>query len=137
MEQQWTNELAVSQVRVARPTAQLKEIARFYCEGIGLKKIGSFAGHRGYDGLMIGLPDASYHLEFTEHIEGSPCPAPSKDNLLVLYIPNRDTIRHIVERLALMGYPEVEPENLYWAEKGVTIEDPDGWRIVLMNTEGI
>ncbi len=39
MEQQWTNELAVAQVRVARPTDQLKEIERFYCEGIGLKKL--------------------------------------------------------------------------------------------------
>lgn len=86
---------------------------------------------------MIGLPDAGYHLEFTEHIDGSPCPAPSKDNLLVLYIPNRDTICHIAERLALMGYPEVEPENPYWTEQGVTIEDPDGWRLVFMNTEGI
>lgn len=36
-----------------------------------------------------------------------------------------------------MGYPEVEPENLYWTEKGITIEDPDGWRLILMNTEGI
>ncbi|QSB12047.1 VOC family protein [Lysinibacillus fusiformis] len=137
MEQQWTNELAVAQVRVARPTDQLKEVERFYCEGVGLKKIGSFTEHCGYNGLMIGLPNAGYHLEFTEHIDGSPCPAPSKDNLLVLYIPNRDTIRHIAERLAVMGYPEVEPENPYWAEKGVTIEDPDGWRLVFMNTEGI
>ncbi|MEB2589993.1 VOC family protein, partial [Bacillus cereus] len=23
--------------------------------------------------------------------------------------------------------------NPYWIEKGTTIEDPDGWRIVLMN----
>lgn len=83
-------------------------------------------GHRGYDGIMIGLPNANYHLEFTEHIEGSPCPAPTKE-----------TIQRIAQRLAQMGYPEVEPENLYWAEKGVTIEDPDGWRIVLMNTMGI
>lgn len=44
MEQQWTNELAVAQVRVARPTDQLQEIERFYCEGVGLKKIGSFYG---------------------------------------------------------------------------------------------
>lgn len=36
-----------------------------------------------------------------------------------------------------MGYAEVEPENPYWQEKGVTIADPDGWRIVLMNTNGI
>jgi len=137
MEQQWTNELAVAQVRVARPTDQLKEIEQFYCEGIGLKKIGSFSGHRGYDGIMIGLPNANYHLEFTEHVEGSPCPAPSKDNLLVLYIPNKETIRSIARRLSRMGYPEVEPENPYWMQKGITIEDPDGWRLVLMNTEGI
>lgn len=137
MEQQWTNELAVAQVRIARPTDQLQEIERFYCEGVGLKKIGSFTGHRGYDGIMIGLPNVGYHLEFTAHVDGSPCPAPTKDNLLVLYIPNNETIRRITERLELMGYPEVEPENPYWAEQGITIEDLDGWRLVLMNTAGI
>jgi hypothetical protein len=137
MIQQWSDELQVAQVRVARPTDKLKEIEEFYCEGVGLEKIGSFSGHRGYIGIMIGLPNANYHLEFTQHIEGSPCPAPTNDNLLVLYIPNRSTIQLIAERLLQMGYPEVEPENPYWAEKGVTIEDPDGWRIVMMNTEGI
>lgn len=34
-----------------------------------------------------------------------------------------------------MGYDEVEPENPYWKDKGITIEDPDGWRIVLMKIE--
>ncbi|MFJ7890829.1 VOC family protein [Lysinibacillus xylanilyticus] len=137
MRQQWSDELQVAQVRVARPTDKLKEIEKFYCEGVGLEKIGFFSGHRGFTGIMIGLPNASYHLEFIEHIEGSPCPAPTKDNLLVLYIPKLSTIQLIAERLLQMGYPEVEPENSYWAEKGVTIEDPDGWRLVLMNTEGI
>lgn len=137
MRQQWSDELQVAQVRIARPTDKLKEIEEFYCEGVGLEKIGSFSGHQGYTGIMIGLPNASYHLEFIEHNEGSPCPAPTKDNLLVLYIPKRSTIQLIAERLLQMGYPEVEPENPYWAEKGVTIEDPDGWRLVLMNTEGI
>ena len=32
---------------------------------------------------MFGLPDEEYHLEFTTHVNGSPCPAPTKDNLLV------------------------------------------------------
>ncbi|MGE8036983.1 VOC family protein [Lysinibacillus sp. NPDC093692] len=137
MRQQWSDDFQVAQVRVARPTDKIKEIEEFYCEGVGLEKIGSFSGHRGYTGIMIGLPNASYHLEFIEHIEGSPCPAPTKDNLLVLYIPKRSTIQRIAERLLQMGYPEVEPENTYWAEKGVTIEDPEGWRLVLMNTEGI
>ncbi|KGR75727.1 VOC family protein [Ureibacillus sinduriensis] len=137
MDKHWPDQLQVVQVRVARPTDQIEEVERFYCEGIGLEKIGSFTGHRGYSGLLIGLPDASYHLEFTQHIDGSPCPAPSKDNLLVFYMPDRQTIGHIAQRLKEMGYSETAPENPYWEEKGVTIEDPDGWRIVLMNTNGI
>lgn len=135
--EQWPNELEVAQVRIARPTHQLKEIERFYCEGVGLNKIGSFTGHQGYSGLMLGLPNAAYHLEFTEHIDGSPCPAPTKDNLLVLYMPNIEGIQRMAKRLEQMGYPAVEPENPYWLERGVTVEDPDGWRIVLMNTSGI
>lgn len=133
----WPDKLPVVQVRVARPTDQIEELERFYCEGIGLEKLGSFTGHRGYTGLLIGMPDASYHLEFTQHIEGSPSPVPSKDNLLVFYIPDQQIIKTISQRLKEMGYPEVPPENPYWEEKGVTIEDPDGWRIVLMNTNGI
>ena len=137
MLEQWDESMQVAQVRIARPTDKIMEIERFYCEGIGLKKLGSFTGHRGYTGIMIGLPNSNYHLEFTEHEEGSPCPAPTTDNLLVFYIPNVETIHTITERLASMSYAEVEPENPYWQEKGVTIADPDGWRIVLMNTNGI
>ncbi len=48
----WTKE--VVQVRVARPTNQLAAIERFYCEGVGLEKIGSFSEYQGYDGIMIG-----------------------------------------------------------------------------------
>ena len=36
-----------------------------------------------------------------------------------------------------LGCEPVGPENPYWAEKGFTFEDPDGWRVVLMNTAGI
>ncbi|MER2048557.1 MAG: VOC family protein [Solibacillus sp.] len=134
---QWTETLHVAQFRIARPTDQLEQIERFYCEGLGLKKLGGFKGHRGYTGIMIGLPDASYHLEFTEHVDGSPCPAPTEDNLLVFYMPNVKQIQTVQSRLANMGYDEVPPENPYWVEKGVTIADPDGWLIVLMNTDGI
>jgi hypothetical protein len=36
-----------------------------------------------------------------------------------------------------MGYFAVQPENPYWEQKGTTFADPDGWRVVLMNTSGI
>ncbi|MFJ8529573.1 VOC family protein [Bacillus sp. NPDC094106] len=123
------------QLRIARPTDKFEEVITFYEEGLGLKRIGEFHNHEGYDGIMFGLPDAEYHLEFTRHMNGSPCPAPTKDNLLVFYMPNKAEIEKVHSRLHAMGYDEVEPENPYWKEKGITIEDPDGWRIVLMYIE--
>ncbi|MFN2747562.1 MULTISPECIES: VOC family protein [Bacillus] len=125
------------QVRMARPTDRMSAVIDFYEKGLGLERLGEFSGHAGYDGVMFGLPNEKYHLEFTSHVSGSPCPAPTKDNLLVFYMPDSHEIKAILQRLAAMGYQEVPPENPYWKDKGVTVEDPDGWRIVLMNTEGI
>jgi catechol 2,3-dioxygenase-like lactoylglutathione lyase family enzyme len=137
MDTTWSQDLPVAQVRVARPTDKLREVVRFYRDGIGLAEIGSFEGHAGYSGVMLGLPGRAVHLEFTQHDQGSPCPAPTRDNLLVLYLPDRQAIERIVSRLSAMGHRSVPPENPYWEQKGVTIEDPDGWRVVLMNTHGI
>ncbi|MFC5272080.1 VOC family protein [Adhaeribacter terreus] len=127
----------VVQVRIARPTDQLEKVTAFYAQGLGLKILGSFEAHEGYNGVMLGLPGFPYHLEFTSHEHGSPCPAPTKDNLLVLYMPDSNAINAIENRLKSMGYFTVTPENPYWLAKGLTFEDPDGWRVVLMQTPGI
>ncbi len=134
---QWPAEFPVVQVRIARPTDRLAEVVHFYRDALGLEVIGSFQNHAGYDGVMLGLPGHQYHLEFTQHAEGSPCPAPSKDNLLVFYIEDRTALLQVVERLRAHGHEPVEPENPYWKTKGFTFADPDGWRVVLMNTGGI
>ncbi len=133
----WLNNINVAQIRIARPTDKLDEIKHFYGEGLGLQVVGSFGKHEGYTGVMFGLPDNDYHLEFTQHENGSPCPAPAKDNLLVFYLPDKNEQEKIANKLFSLGYNSVPPENPYWKEKGITIEDPDGWRIVLMNTKGI
>lgn len=133
----WSEELPVVQFRVARPTDKLKEIKKFYCDGLGLKIISSFEGHSGYSGIMLGLPGREYHLEFTEHKNGSPCPAPTKDNLLVFYIPEKKSFDKLIKRLKDIKYNPVKPENPYWEKNGKTFEDPDGWRVVIMNTAGI
>lgn len=140
MDTSWPKALPVVQMRVARPTRRLRELIKFYCEGLGLEVVGSFAGHAGYSGVMIGLPGRDYHLEFTEHEESGEeddFAPPGRDNLLVFYIPDRAVIESMAARLNAMGYAAVAPENPYWNERGVTIEDPDGWRVVLMNTPGI
>lgn len=134
---EWQADLPVVQFRIARPTNQLNNIIQFYHEGLGLKKVGDFHDHEGYDGVMFGAPDTPYHLEFTQYETPVELPIPTKEHLLVFYIPNRFERDKIVDRLQQMGYHETEPENPYWSRGGVTIEDPDGWRIVLMNTTGI
>ncbi len=137
MTNEWPDNMPVSQVRVARPTDKLEEVLRFYSVGLGLKIVGSFQEHDGYSGFMLGLPGTDYHLEFTQHAAGSPCPAPGRDNLLVFYIRDKAAIDRIAARLSDLGYGPVEAENPYWSDTGVTIEDPDGWRVVLMNSPGI
>ena len=85
---------------------------------------------------MLGLPDAQYHLEFTQHAGSGLCPPPSGGNLLVFYLPDAAQRDALVQRLAAMGYAAVPPENLYWNAHGITIADPDGWRVVLMDVPG-
>ena len=118
-------------VRFARPTDRLEEVVRFYREGLGLPQLGRFEAHAGYDGVLLGLPRSDYHLEFTSHADGSPCPAPSADNLLVLYVESEQAAEIVAARLADLGFPDVEPENPYWDGRSITIADPDGCRVVL------
>ena len=48
--------------RVARPTDDPKGLRRFYVDGLGLLELGSFRGHSGYDGLILGTEDRDYEM---------------------------------------------------------------------------
>jgi catechol 2,3-dioxygenase-like lactoylglutathione lyase family enzyme len=121
------------QLRVARPTNNLAELVRFYADGLGFKIIGSFTGHEGYDGIMLGIPGSTYHLEFTRHINNAPLPKPSNENLLVFYYDDHEKYINAIKRLMNLNILPVEPENPYWIGKSQTFEDPDNWRIVLFD----
>ena len=117
-----------TQLRVARHTERLDELVGFYRDGLGLAEIGGFRDHVGYDGVFLGVPGSGAHLEFTaggEH--GAPVPHP--ESLLVLYLGDGEAVQAVVDRL---GIDPVAPANPYWAEHGVTFEDPDGFRVVLV-----
>jgi len=129
----WPAQLPVHRVRIARPTDRLDEVVAFYVDGLGLERLGGFAGHAGYDGVFVGLPGTPYHLEFTHHVGGSPGDAPSAEHLLVLYLASADAVRAVAARLGDLGHRPVEAENPYWAGVGaVSVPDPDGWRVVLV-----
>ncbi len=121
------------QFRIARPTNQLEKIKVFYTQGLGMKELGSFSGHDGYSGIMLGLPGHSYHLEFTEHPNQQQLPPPTKENLLVFYFDTPEKYERANQQLQSFGTQPVEPENPYWKGKSETYEDPDKWRIVFYN----
>ncbi len=62
---------------------------------------------------------------------GSPCPAPSRENPLVLYFEGEAAMDDAVERLAGFGHVPVDAELPLLGEDGCAHEDPDGWRLVL------
>jgi catechol 2,3-dioxygenase-like lactoylglutathione lyase family enzyme len=116
------------QVRKARQTARLDEVVAFYRDGLGLPEIARFADHDGYDGVMLDLPGTRAHLEFTAtaHL---PAPVPHPEDLLVLYVGSEAEVARLVAR---SGATPVISANPYWDQVGVTISDPDGFRVVLV-----
>lgn len=122
-------------LRVARPSDDLQALLRFYRDGLGFDVVDSFADHEGFDGVMLGNRGAPYHFEFTR-AHGHPAGrAPTKDNLLVFYVPNRNDWERSVERMQNAGFEPVPSFNPYWDRNGRTFEDPDGYRVVLQNAE--
>lgn len=120
-------------LRVARPTDDLDAVVRFYRDGLGLDVIGRFEDHDGIDGVMLGYPGSPYHLEFTRHRGVAVGRAPTDDNLLVFYLPERRGWESVVARMADTGHAPVRSLNPYWDRVGVTYEDPDGYRVVIQN----
>ena len=118
-------------LRIARPTDDLDALLHFYCDGLGLEVLDRFADHAGFDGAILGVPGAPYHLEFTLRRGHRVGRAPSRDHLLVVYLPDRGRWQAAVERLLRAGIEPVPSENPYWDAAGWTFEDPDGYRVVL------
>lgn len=123
----------INQIRFARHTHNLEKVLHFYEVGLQFQRIGSFSGHDGYTGVMLGMPDAQVHLEFTEHKDVRPMEQPSPDHLVVFYFKSAALRDACAKRMNALGYSEVAPKNPYWLEHGITLEDPDGWRIVLVD----
>ena len=123
--------LVTTKMRVARPTDDLESVARFYRDGLGFSELFRFEDHAGFNGVMLGLSGAPYHLEFTTARGHRAGRAPTADNLLVFYLPDAQQWDEAVARLKSAGYEPVASFNPYWDAHGKTFEDADGYRVVL------
>ncbi len=116
------------QVRKARQAGRLDEVVRFYRDGLGFPEIDRFLDHDGYRGVMLDLPGTGAHLEFTatDHLDP---PTPHVEDLLVLYLGSEEDVARLVAQAGVRPVPSANP---YWDRVGVTVTDPDGFRVVLV-----
>ena len=121
-------------MRVARPTADLDRIRSFYEHVVGLPLLWSFVDHDGFDGAIFGLPDERAQLEIVRSPHGD-VPAPTNEDVLVLYQSDTSAADDLVARLRRAGAVEVSNDptlNPYWPRHGArTFSDPDGYRLIV------
>ena len=123
---------ASNHLRIARPSRDLARAERFWVDGVGLSVLFRLDADSDEDHslLMVGWPDAAWHLELVGDPGAQTPPSPTEEDLLVLYLagPVEDAV---VARLVENGGRVVPARNPYWDQWGVTIADPDGYRLVL------
>ena len=122
--------MAAPVLRVARACSDLLQARRFYCDGLGLPALAEFAGHDGFDGLVVGLPGAGWHLELVVEHGASVLP-PSAEDLIVLYEPDAAAHEDRLQRLRAAGFKATRSNNPYWDRHGTTFVGPDGYRTVI------
>ncbi|MDO9378838.1 MAG: VOC family protein [Nocardioidaceae bacterium] len=125
-------DLTTAPVRIARPSRNLDAARRFWVEGLGLSVLWSAGpdAEGGHALLMVGAPGASWHLELVDDPAAHADTSPGPEDLLVLYLgkqPEPAVIRSLIEG----GGALVSSPNPYWQRWGLTVADPDGYRLVL------
>lgn len=121
-------------LRIARPTQDLQRIRDFYVDGLGMSVL--YEGEarldeRHWELLMCGFQESSWHLEFTRSRPHTVLPSPTSEDLLVFYLDDQADVDAAVESLRRYGGTVVPAENPYWDEGGLTLVDPDGYRLVV------
>jgi catechol 2,3-dioxygenase-like lactoylglutathione lyase family enzyme len=116
------------EVRFARHTDRFEACVTFWRDQLGLPELMRFEDEAGFDGVMLDLPGTGAHLELTTG-GGHRAPAPHPGSLIALYLGDWDAVR---ARAAALDAQPVASADPYWDTCGLTFEDPDGFRVVLV-----
>jgi catechol 2,3-dioxygenase-like lactoylglutathione lyase family enzyme len=126
-------DLARAHLRIARLSSDLAAAVNFYRDGLGFEVLYEFKDHDGFDAVMLGRKGAQYHLALVRKAGHTVMPGSPHDNLLVFYLPDAAEWNSAIRRLRDLGHHPVKAFNPYWDKKGQTLEDPDGYRVVLQH----
>ncbi|MXG37203.1 VOC family protein, partial [Escherichia coli] len=73
--------------------------------------------------------------EFTHCHDHPRQPAPTDEDLLVLYYPDKAAWQQACARMTAAGFRTMRSFNPYWDTNGKTFVDDDGYRVVLQNRD--
>jgi hypothetical protein len=73
------------------------------------------------------------NIEFTSQQGHEVGKAPTQEHLMVFYIPDKNEWEASCAQMISAGFRQVPSYNAYWDLQGKTLEDIDGYRIVLQN----
>jgi prolyl oligopeptidase len=104
-----------------------------YAKGLGFTVLAQFEDHRGFDGVILGHRKQPYHIEFTSQRGHKVGEAPTRNHLLVFYIPDRGKWEAGCAQMISAGFREAPSYNPFWDLQGRTFEDIDGYRVALQN----
>jgi len=122
------------QLRIAKPVRDLPRTTAMYCRGLGLRVVGSFENHDGFDGVM---PGRGFELPLRVHpLSHSSCRASSALKTWWFCTYRRQPSGKLpAPGCWTLGFKQVASFQSYWETQGRTFEDPDGYRIVLQQAE--
>jgi hypothetical protein len=120
--------------RYARHTVDIERLIGFYTDIAGLKKLGGFKDHAGYDGVFLGNENNNWHLEFTQSAD-KPTSISDEDDALVFYLNTRIEVAKLKEKIEKTQLPILKAKNPYWQEHGLMTADPDGHRVIFSYKE--
>lgn len=124
-----------SHMHIARPVTDLARACTMYSQGLELQRIADFTDHAGFSGIMVGRPELAWHIEFTHCHDHPRQPAPTDEDLLVLYYPDKAAWQQACARMTAAGFRTMRSFNPYWDTNGKTFVDDDGYRVVLQNRD--
>lgn len=114
-------------IRLARPSRDLAAAERFYVHGLGLHVLyrASAGSPDEHDLLMVGWPQAAWHLELVGGPHLTVSPASTSEDLLVIYLSG-PVDESLIARVEENGGRRIT-QGEYWDRWGVTVQDPDGF----------
>jgi hypothetical protein len=119
---------------ILAPSLGGREVRKMYENGLGISILARFEDHQGFNGVILrtsstpispGIYPSPGRQKQAEHQHKITCS--------FFYIPDVNDWVETCNAMDRAGFEAVISYNPYWDQAGKTIEDIDGYRVVLQN----